>query len=122
MAYAEHVFRLGVVQPDGASLGDHLSSGLEQMRRAGLKPKQPIVTSADAPAFPEPLLYLWKWYTDHSIGLPCSGMATPVVTWESLAAWCAVMRINLDAWEASAMVSLGMLRAKIASEKTKPNG
>jgi len=120
MVYAEHAFRLGARHDDGASVGDHLESGAEQMRKFGLKPK--VAVLPDAPPFPDPLLYLWTWFNEHCLGLACSGMAPPMATWESLSAWCALTRISLEPWEANAMISMSAKRAQISMEKTKPNG
>lgn len=38
-------------------------------------------------------------------------MTMPRVTWEGLAAWCALTGIELAPWEANAMVRLGNVRA-----------
>ena len=111
------MFRYGVVQPDGASIGDHAASGKEQMEKFGLKPKQPIVTPDDGPPFPAPLLYLWNWFIEHMAGLPVNGVAVPVVTWESLAAWSRLMHIRLEPWEAIEMIELGALRASVQMKK-----
>jgi hypothetical protein len=116
--YAEYAFRIGAKQADGATAGDHLASGAEQMRKFGLKPKQHIPTADDAPPFPAELGYLWEWFNEHTSGLVVSGMAMPVVTWESLHAWSRITRIDLDAWEARAMIELGAIRAIVEAKKT----
>lgn len=115
-AYAEHAFRHSTIQPDGASLGDTLASGAEQMRKFGLKPKQAI-ESPDGPPFPIPLVYLWRWYTELSAGLPINGMVMPMVTWESLAAWSHITRNRLEMWEANALIGLGAIRANVQMKK-----
>ena len=72
----------------------------------------PKTTALDAaPPFPDELRYLWLWFSEHCWGLQASGLAIPHVTWEGLAAWCAMMDIALMPWEARAMVRLGTVRA-----------
>lgn len=66
---------------------------------------------------PPELFYLWNWFSEHSMGLAQNGMAPPVVTWESLRAWCEQMRVELEPWEARAMVLLGGQRAAIINER-----
>lgn len=53
------------------------------------------------------------------MGLQGNGMAVPGITWEGLTAWCALMRIVLEPWEAQALVRLGALRASVLSESDK---
>lgn len=53
------------------------------------------------------------------MGLAVNGMAPPVVTWESLSAWCGLRKMSIDPWEALALVRLGQARASILSEKAE---
>lgn len=77
----------------------------------------------DRPPLPEPLAYLWGWFNQHSYGLSSGGMGPSTVTWEGLAAWSALMKIEMEPWESFVMVRLGYLRALIQSEeKPKTNG
>lgn len=89
------------------------------MRKFGLKPK--VAPKIEGPELPYEFQYLWAWFCEHVMGLPVNGNVPPVVTWESLHAWCAFMRIDLSPWEALLMVRLGNLRATVITEKkTKP--
>jgi hypothetical protein len=69
------------------------------------------------PPFPSELSYLWSWYCQHSMGIAVNGMSPAVVTWEGVAAWCALMGIRLEPWEVLTMIRLGLTRANIEAEK-----
>ena len=66
---------------------------------------------------PEAVSYLWAWFLEIAMGLASNGMGVPIVTWESLFAWRCQMGVDLDPWEARALVRLGSLRAEILAEK-----
>jgi hypothetical protein len=80
-------------------------------------PRLAKAIAPDPPHFPQEVAYLWNWYRQHELGLAITGMAPPVVTWESVAAWAGLMGVHLQPWEASAMVVLGYTRAVVTSEK-----
>jgi hypothetical protein len=89
------------------------------MRPAALRDQPVRVPEVDSgPEFPELLGYLWRWFQEISWGLAPNGFAPPMITWETLRAWQAIGQIELDPWEARALVQLGMLRASIQAEKT----
>lgn len=121
MAFAEHQFRRGRVLEDGATEGDHRDSGAKQWAALGRRDLAKKVED-ETPEFPYELRYLWKFFCEHSLGLQVSGMAPPVITWESLQAWSMFMGVALEPWEALTMVRLGHLRASIEGEKQKTNG
>lgn len=77
------------------------------------------ILSPEGPPFPEPLGYLWAWYSQHCIGLAAGGMSHPVITWEGLRAWCVQMRIDLEPWEADVMMTLSCLKANVHAEQSK---
>jgi hypothetical protein len=100
---------------DGATQGDHLASAARQWEKLGRKPKAAAVS--EGPAMPDLLRYLWDWFCEVSLGLSISGMAPPVVTWEGLLAWSRLRRLDLEPWEAGAIVTMGTIRASVYSEK-----
>lgn len=65
---------------------------------------------------PRPLVYLWEWFGDYAFGLPSGGMGPAAPTWENLQAWRDHMRLDLEPWEARAMIRLGHIRAVVQSE------
>ena len=73
----------------------------------------------EGPPFPEPLEYLWGFFTQHSMGLAASGMGYPVITWEGLAAWSEQMHVVLEPWEVDVMMRLSCDRANVYAEKTQ---
>jgi hypothetical protein len=73
--------------------------------------------TVEGPPFPEALDYLWSWFLKHSMGLASAGEGFPMVTWEGLAAWARHMQIDLEPWEAEAMVLLSTIRANIHAEQ-----
>ncbi|MBN8960575.1 MAG: hypothetical protein J0H71_05540 [Rhizobiales bacterium] len=84
--------------------------------RLGIKRISRHVTGSSVPELPRPLAYLWEWFGDFVFGLPSGGMGPAVATWESLEAWTRQMRVELEPWEARAMIRLGHLRAVVQSE------
>jgi hypothetical protein len=116
MAFAEHSFRHGRQLADGATEGEHRSSAARQWEALG-RTKAASAASPEAPSFPDELSYLWAWFNELSAGLAITGMGPSVLTWEGLAAWCGLMRMRLEPWEASSLVNLSLLRASIQSEK-----
>jgi hypothetical protein len=80
-----------------------------------------VSSSDDTPECPAALRYLWVYFVELSEGLAITGMAPPVITWESLAAWCELRRMVIEPWESLALVRLGRLRAEIQSEKKPGN-
>jgi hypothetical protein len=60
---------------------------------------------------------LWIWFCQHSLGLAITGMAPAAVTWEGVTSWAALMRIDLEPWEAMTIVRLGTIRASIQSQE-----
>jgi hypothetical protein len=46
-----------------------------------------------------------------------AGFGPATVTWEGLAAWCALTGETPEPWEARTLVRLGVLRANILSEE-----
>ena len=72
-----------------------------------------------SPQFPDLLDYLWQWFQELSLGIAPTGFGPAVITWETLRSWREIMGIDLEAWEARALVMLGMLRASIAAESTR---
>jgi hypothetical protein len=71
----------------------------------------------EGPPFPELLGYLWSWFSQHSMGLAPAGEGFPVITWEGLASWRLQMQIDLEPWEAEAMMVLSVTRANIQAEQ-----
>lgn len=120
MAAAEHEFRNAKPLADGAPLGDHLASAARQLANLpGRKKPMPEIVP-EGPPFPDELDYIWEWFSDLSRGLFQSGMGPPVVTWEALQAWQALMGIGpIEPWEAETLVRLGLLRAVVQSEKAE---
>lgn len=113
VTFAEYDFRNSVKVGDGSTKGQHESSAALQWEKLG----QPqIVKTISAPHFPEELAYLWEWYRSHAMGIAISGMAPAVVTWESVVAWCDLMGIRVEPWEARAMVTIGYIRAVVEGE------
>lgn len=70
---------------------------------------------------PFALTYLWGWFHELSLGLAVNGMSVPVVTWESLMAWCSLRHVLLERWESMALVRLGQTRVSVLSEKAAKN-
>lgn len=91
------------------------------MRKLGLH-KAAEQVLPDTPPFPDRLDYLWDWFIHLDPGLPVNGWAPVTVTWESLAAWSAVMRVELEPWEAEVLVALGTFRAALQAERDGSNG
>lgn len=73
----------------------------------------------DGPPFPELLDYLWEWFNEILLGLEQNGMGPVTVSWQSLECWCSQMRVEIEPWEARALVWLGTIRANIQSEKSR---
>lgn len=73
----------------------------------------------DAPECPEALAYLWKHFAEIDLGLSSNGFGPPLVTWEALRAWTDFMAVQLEPWEARALVVLGHKRAVIADEEQR---
>jgi hypothetical protein len=71
----------------------------------------------EGPPFPELLDYLWSWFSQHSMGLAPAGEGFPVITWEGLATWRLQMQIDLEPWEAEAMMVLSVTRANVQAEQ-----
>lgn len=83
----------------------------------GIKPKRAgILDRATGPELPALLAYLWAWFGEFAMGMASGGMGPAVATWEGLTAWCARMRVDLEPWEARAMIRLGHIRAVVQSE------
>lgn len=83
----------------------------------GIKPKRAgILDHAASPKLPPLLAYLWGWFGEFAMGMASGGMGPAVATWEGLTAWCARMRVDLEPWEAKAMIRLGHIRAVVQSE------
>jgi hypothetical protein len=101
---------------DGASEGAHRASAARQWTLMGRKDLAARVRG-EAIEPPLEVMYLWEYFARHSMGLAINGMAPATVTWEGLRAWCELMGIELEPWEAMALVELGSLRARIESEK-----
>lgn len=118
MAYAEHFFRHASTLGDGAEAGDHIDSAQRQLARMpGRKrpqPNGPLIP--EPPPFPEPLDYLWQIFELVSMGMPISGMAPAVISWDTLQAWESLTNTALEPWEAQTVVQLSMMRAGIQSE------
>ncbi len=72
-----------------------------------------------APPFPEPLRYLWNWFLEIRAGVQGNGMTYPVITWEALYCWTALMRQDLAPREAATIVTLGNIWASIMAEKAE---
>lgn len=70
-----------------------------------------------SPELPAELVYLWRDFKEICSGLQSNGIGQTLVTWEALAAWSALTQTRLDAWEARALISLGIVRANIMAEK-----
>lgn len=117
MAWAEHTFRLGRVQHDGATEGQHRANAARQWAALGKVQNAQAASVAPSPAFPDRLGYLWRWFCAIDAGLPQDGWAQPVVSWQALAAWCEVTRTELEPWEAEALVQIGHIRAGIFAER-----
>ncbi len=124
MEWAEYHFRNRAVTADGTEAGDHFESAQRQLARlpGRKRPKPNGSLSPEGPPFPEPLEYLWQWFEEISMGLPISGMAPPVVSWDSLQAWQRLTVAGpVERWEAYTLVQLGMLRAGIQAEANRNN-
>jgi hypothetical protein len=102
---------------DGATVRDHGLSAQRQFAKLGIKPK--VAPAPDGPPFPAALAYLWRMFAELVIGLPSGGFGPAVVTWETLRAWCALMRVTLRPWEALALVRLGEVRARVIGDAIK---
>jgi hypothetical protein len=123
LAFAEHHFRNGRKLADGATAAEHTESADRQFKKLGLKSKKPIVPVG--PGFPSAVGYLWRWFDQLSMGLAISGMGPSAVTWEGLYAWSLQMRVELESWEALALIRIGYVRAVVLSEdpkKARPDG
>lgn len=118
MVYAEHFFRMNKMRSDGATEGDVKASASRQMAMFGLR-KRVTDTESDEPEFPFELNYLWLWFHELTLGIEAPGFGAPVVTWEAVYAWSSLMGIELEPWEAMALVDLGQKRAMILLEKPK---
>jgi len=115
MEFAEYEFRLGKSGVDGASERSHQEAADRQWAALG-KPRKasPIVTG---PPIPEELAYLWDDFHLVMAGVELGGMAPPVISWSVLFSWCALNEVDLEPWEAKALVMLSRLQAAISSEK-----
>jgi hypothetical protein len=101
---------------DGATEGEHMESAARQFAALG-NTKAAALASPQGPSFPELLDYLWGWFVQHSMGMASGGMSYPVITWEGLRAWSWQMHIDLEPWEAEAMMTLSVTRANVHAEK-----
>lgn len=72
-----------------------------------------------APALPFQIAYLWEHFRQIDQGLSGNGFGPPLIAWSDLAAFCALMRIELRPWEAQALVVLSVIRANIDATKSK---
>ena len=72
----------------------------------------------EPPDYPDALLYLRDLFQELAMGLEQNGMAPATVTWLSLQAWQQEMLIDdLETWEKRVLVTLGVMRSNIQSEK-----
>lgn len=111
MEYAEWFFRQSSKTIDGSEAGDHLESARRQMALLGKE-----VPAAVVPYFPQELDFLWEWYIDISRGLPSNGMAPPLISWDILKAWRDLVDVELEPWQAKALIGLGVLRVNVQME------
>lgn len=120
MEYAEYVFRRGQTVADGSTQGDHLDSAARQLATLpGRKRTAPTIIIPDEPPFPEELRYLFFWFIDICAGLASTGFGPAMVTWEAITAWQRLMDIGpVEPWEVRVLVDLGILRARVSSEKS----
>jgi hypothetical protein len=129
IAWAEAEFRGQRRTADGSTERQHVESGRRQwaqipaaLRRPDRRATPPIAAAPKPaerpPEFPELLAYLWQWFQELTLGAAPTGFGPAVVTWEALRAWSDLMGVTLEAWEARALVFLGMLRASIAAESS----
>lgn len=70
----------------------------------------------EAPAFPDILDYLWRFYGEVSLGIASNGMGPAQITWRDVAAWTWLTGNVLEPWEARCLVQLGLVRASVVSE------
>jgi hypothetical protein len=83
----------------------------------GWKGKKEVIP--EAPEFPEGIRYVWAMFAEIVQGVGSNGFGPPLITWESLHAWCELTGEMLQSWEARALVRLGYARAVIEGEKTE---
>ncbi len=115
-SFAEFEFKNSRREKDGATEGEHKSSAARQMAALGWD-KSAAEVMPDPPPFPFEVGYLWAWFCQYAKGLPVNGMAPASATWEGVAAWAALMRIDMEPWEANVMIDLGLLRSNVVAEK-----
>jgi hypothetical protein len=115
IVFAEHEFRNARKVADGATESDHKKSAAAQWAKLG-NVKAAARADPLGPQCPDGLIYLWGYFLEICPGLSQNGMGHPVVTWECLQAWCGFMRLDLEHWEARALVRLGDRRAAVAAE------
>jgi hypothetical protein len=74
----------------------------------------------DVPFFPVEIDHIWEWFGEILAGCE-SGFGPAIVSWQAMRAWADFMQVDLDPWEARALVKLGEERAAILSETPDAN-
>jgi hypothetical protein len=105
---------------DGASVGDHLESGREQLSKVKLARRSPAPkpksVDDDAPEFPWPLMYLWEDFLQISDAVERDDYGAPQITWRDIEAWSIQMRVVLEPWEAQAIVLVSRTGQGVAAK------
>jgi hypothetical protein len=114
VTWSEHEFRKTRPATGGGTEGDHAELAKEVFAEIGVV--APVTLQEAGPDFPSELRYLWEWFCQLSGGLDSSGFSAPKVTWESLRAWRAEMRLVLLPWESVTLVNIGTVRANVSAE------
>jgi hypothetical protein len=92
------VFRLGVRQPDGATLREHLESVERQSGKRHPK--------LDGPEIPPALVHLWGWFSELSQGRQPGAMGPARLTFLDIDAWARLTRTPIEPWELSVILRL----------------
>jgi hypothetical protein len=119
--WCEYHFKIQQSSSDGASVADHLESGIEQLakvklaRRSKAPPKVAPVED-DVPEFPWPLNYLWQDFLEIADAVERDDYGAPQITWRDIESWSIQMRVVLEPWEARAIVLVSRTGQGVAAK------
>ncbi len=98
MEFAEAEFKLGVVQPDGATLREHYENLLRQ--------KGVTHELLEASECPDSLFYIWEYFLTMNIRRTGNGYGPNPLTPPEVEAWARLHGVRLTPFEAEALDGL----------------
>lgn len=106
---------LAQVQPDGATLRDHL----EAARRMRGAPPGMLVELTAVPC-PAPLRYLWQAFLELSDARGSAGFGPAPLSWQEIEAWSRLKRRPLSAWQVDVFKRLDRLFLTHQAKQLQP--